>query len=238
MCCTYCPSCLSFIWIPSFPLLSIPSLCWMSTDLFLLELALYHLWYPQASVYEPKGDLKSTSLLPSIPNVFLDPSPTIPPEASWSMVINWHKKGILCPHFGSNSIFCQHLLNKMEDFLSPVHKEVLPNSNSQLNMNDLIWIDEKVLAEHFRCHVLRTTAISSSKLICPQSLFTKTKISNFEVSVHINHDILRFDVPVDNMLVVKILYPKQDLNKAISSLILSHSLHFSQVIEKLSTRTI
>ena len=199
---------------------------------------LYHLWYLLASVYEPKGDLKSISHLPSIPNVFLDPSPTIPPEASWFMVTNWHKKEILCLHFGSNSISYQHLLNKMEDFLSPVHKEALPNSNNQLSMNDPIWIDEKVLAEHFRRHVLRTTAVSSSKLICPQSLFTKTKISNFEVSVHINHDILRFDIPVDNMLIVKILYPKQNLNKAISGLILSHSLHFSQVIEKLSTRTI
>ena len=153
-------------------------------------------------------------------------------------MINLHMMEIIFLHFGLNSIFSIHLLNKMEGFLSPIHREELQGNNSQLSTNDLIWIGGWLLVEHLWSHVLWATTVSCSKLISFKSLFAETKISYFKVTIHVNHNVFRFDISIDDMLIMKILNSKKNFNETISSLILCHSFHLSQIKEEFTSWTV
>lgn len=66
-------------------------------------------------------------------------------------------------------------------------------------------VKDKLLSEHLRRHVLRTAAVGRGQVVGPDSCFAETEICDFEVSVHIDHDVLWLDVAVDDVLPVEIL---------------------------------
>jgi len=72
-------------------------------------------------------------------------------------------------------------------------------------MNVQLFIKKNLLAKHFGCHVLRTATVSCCEFINPQSFFAETEISDFKISMHVNHDIFWFNVSIDDVLVVKVL---------------------------------
>ena len=151
------------------------------------------------------------------------------------MGTNQRKKEIIYPHFGWNNISFQRLWSKREDFQSPIHREERQGSSSQLSMNDLIWIDIWILAEHFGSHVFWTATVCSCQLISLESFLAEAEIGYFQVAVHVDHYVFWFYVSVYDVLFVKVLDSQKNLDKAVTSLIFCHSLHFSQVKEKFTS---
>lgn len=94
------------------------------------------------------------------------------------------------------------------------------------------------LAKHLRSHILRTSTVSRGKLVCSKSFFAESEISYFKISIHVNHDIFRFDVSIDDVLVMKILNTCKNFNKTVSSLIFCHFFDLSEVKEQLTSWTI
>lgn len=82
-------------------------------------------------------------------------------------------------------------------------------------------------SQHFWSHILWTSTKGISELRGPYPFPTETKISNFQISIHVNHNIFRFDVSINNFFAVQVLNAHQNFNEAVPGFIFCHSSNFS-----------
>ncbi len=66
----------------------------------------------------------------------------------------------------------------------------------------------------------------------------ESEVCNFEVPFLVNHYILGLDVPVNDVLSMQVLEAQQNLDEAVSGILLAHSLDSSQVEEELTAGAI
>ena len=71
--------------------------------------------------------------------------------------------------------------------------------------------------QYFRAHILQTATKRVSFL---PGFLRQAKISNFDVPLDIQKHIFRFEIPIDNPLLMQILDSKQNLNKIFFGLLL------------------
>jgi len=84
-------------------------------------------------------------------------------------------------------------------------------------------------------HVLKTATKGVSFLCCDLG---KTKICDFDVSTKIEHDVLRFEISVDNIFLMQILNSQQNLDKVLFGLFLLEPHHSPLQMKKLPSWTI
>lgn len=126
----------------------------------------------------------------------------------------------------------------MEGFLSPISRAERPCNSNPSNMSDQLSISKTLLSKHFGSHIFRAAAIGGSELIGSKALFTESEVGYFQIAIHIDHNVLWFDIAVDDILTVQILYSLQYLNEAISGIVFCHFTNSTKVVEQLSTCTI
>ena len=86
--------------------------------------------------------------------------------------------------------------------------------------------------QYFRAHILQTTA---KRVPFLPGFLRQAKISNFDVPLDIQKHIFRFEIPIDNPLLMQILYSKQNLNKIFFGLLLFKTDDSPLQIKQLST---
>lgn len=99
-------------------------------------------------------------------------------------------------------------------------------------------LKNSLLCKHLRCHILWTPTVSMRHLVLSYSHLTQPKISYFQVAIHIDHNIFRFDVAINDILWMQILNPKENLDKTVSSIVFIHFAHLPQIKKELSSRAI
>lgn len=88
--------------------------------------------------------------------------------------------------------------------------------------------------QDFWAHVFRR-ATERMRSLTVRDYLRKSEISNLQVSINVNKNVLWFDIPVDNIHVVQMLQSEQKLRKVELGLILREPLNFTKVEEHLST---
>ena len=58
--------------------------------------------------------------------------------------------------------------------------------------------------DHFRRHVLSATAKTVSDIPAVESHFGQTEVCNFNMSVMVNQQILRFEISIDDILLMQV----------------------------------
>ena len=81
------------------------------------------------------------------------------------------------------------------------------------------------LQDHFWRHVLSTAAKTVSHFSGIKASLGKAKICNFDMSIMIDKQILRFEVSVDDVLLVDVHESVQNFNEVESSMFFAHALH-------------
>ena len=113
----------------------------------------------------------------------------------------------------------------MEDYLWLTSREERQDSSSPLRRNAQIYVKDELLGQHFRRHVFWTAAVRGGEIIRSESCLAESEIRDLEVAVHIDHDVLRLDVAVDDILAVQVLQAEENLNEAVPGLIFGHLPH-------------
>jgi hypothetical protein len=72
-----------------------------------------------------------------------------------------------------------------------------------------------LILQDFRCKILRSTTKGESPIFYSLS---KTKICEFEISIHVNKYVFRFQIAIDNTLTVKILEDEDDVRSIKTAL--------------------
>ena len=90
----------------------------------------------------------------------------------------------------------------MEIFQKEVHIKVSLKHKNRLDKNGLIYIKIDLLGEHFRCHILRTSTIGVSNFVFIYLWFRKSKISDFDPSISIKKNILKFNISKEDIVTV------------------------------------
>jgi hypothetical protein len=60
------------------------------------------------------------------------------------------------------------------------------------------------LLDHLRRHILSASAEAIGDLSAVQADFGETKVSNFDVAIVVNQQVLRLEVSVDDILLVEV----------------------------------
>lgn len=94
------------------------------------------------------------------------------------------------------------------------------------------------LVKHLRSHVFGAAAVRVCTGLVPRLLLRQAEISNLEVAVVVDYDVFWLDIAVDDLLVVKIPEPDEDLNETITRIVFGHPLDLAQVVEELSSWTV
>lgn len=89
------------------------------------------------------------------------------------------------------------------------------------------------LAQHFRCQILGRTAKGSRRVSLPKSVLAQTKVGQDDVSIAIQQNVFRFQVPVDDALRVKIAEGTTDFGGIETSAGFGKATLFLQVKEQL-----
>ena len=90
--------------------------------------------------------------------------------------------------------------------------------------------------QYLRAHVLRRSTKRMGPLFHSYDL-RKTKVCDFNMAIDVDQYILRFDITINNVHVMKVFKSEEQLSKVKSSLVLSELLHLAEVEEHLSTGT-
>lgn len=94
------------------------------------------------------------------------------------------------------------------------------------------------LLYHFRRHVLSTSTETISDLPTIQTRLRQSKISNFDMPIIIDQQILRLEISIYDILLMQIHESIEDFNEVESSIDLGHSFDGFEVIEELTAWTI
>lgn len=92
-----------------------------------------------------------------------------------------------------------------------------------------------LLLHHLRRHIFMTPAERIGFVSFTQTDFSQSEISKDEMSVTIHHDIFRFDIAIENLVLMQILKSQQYLNKIELGFGLGQLLKFPQMIKELSS---
>ena len=92
--------------------------------------------------------------------------------------------------------------------------------------------------DHFRRHVLSAAAKTVSDIPAVESHFGQTEVCNFNMSVMVNQQILRFEISIDDILLMQVHKTVQYFDEVESSMFFRHSFDGLQIVEQLSSRTI
>lgn len=89
--------------------------------------------------------------------------------------------------------------------------------------------------KHFWAHVLQTTAEGISFFF---GFLGQPKVSYLQMPFDVHHYIFRFQIPVDDILRVEVLYCKEYFDEILPGRFLIESDDFSLKVKKLSSGTV
>jgi hypothetical protein len=115
-------------------------------------------------------------------------------------------------HLQGNPIILQERLRRFGSYLDckkvedrwVTRKEGLPCSKSQLDKYDRLWIVRNLLKNHFWRHILWTSTERIGEFSFKHVRFGQSKISDFHMSIFSQQYVLRLDISIDNVTLVKI----------------------------------
>lgn len=94
------------------------------------------------------------------------------------------------------------------------------------------------LLDHFRRHVLSASAETVGDFSAVEPGLRQSKISDLDMSIVIDQQILRFEVSIDDVLLMQVHESIKNFYEVESSIGLGHSFDGFEVIEEFSAWTI
>ena len=94
------------------------------------------------------------------------------------------------------------------------------------------------LLYHFRGHVLGGPAETVGDFSTVEARLAQPEVSYLDVAVVIDQQVFRFEVPVNDILLVEVHESVQDLNEIKTGVLLAHPLDRLEVVEQLAAGAI
>ncbi len=104
-----------------------------------------------------------------------------------------------------------------------------------------VKIDTKgmpTLQDHFRWHVFGTSTKGVSNLSGVHSTFGEPKVRNLDMSIMVDQQVFRLQIPINDILLMQVHESIHDLNEVKPCVLFAHSLDWLKVVEKLSPGTV